>query len=426
MALDFMDRNREQPFFAYLPFLTCHAPLKAPESYTQKYRDKGLSENLSTLYGMVDQLDFHIGRLLTSLEEMQLAENTIVLFLSDNGPAVINNLLTDEDRKIRYVNGLRGHKGNIWENGIKSPLFMKWPGHIENGVVEGLADVTDLFPTLMELAGADVEKYHLDGRSLLPLLGTNPSSKPGKEIFLYAGPGWPPTDKPWTPEGTYDEYRPWKFSGGDNLSYEKQIIGIRDEQYKLLYRPGETDGTIKRDGEGYVLIDIGKDPRERSNLAQEQPEHYRRMKALLEQWYQDVYSSPHAFEPPLFKVGNQRDMSYPVLAYGPRTTSDNVTNAAGYITKFEQHGDSASYTIDIEEKGVFQVDFSYRLKGNGPIHFEFTYSGHRYPFILKPNEQQVELRDLPFSKGISSFTVTRTSATSEGELRLKSMVFHHQ
>ncbi len=264
-AIDFIRRNREGPFFAYIPYLTCHAPLHAPEEYVQKYINKGLSENLSTLYGMVDHLDFHLGRLFNALDEMGLSENTVVLFLSDNGPAIINGVLTDEDRRTRYVNGLRGHKGNIWENGIRSPLFVRWNGKIHPSTVDHLADVTDLFPTLLELAGGGeaLAGLNLDGRSIVPYLEGSGEVLPGKEVFLYANPGWPPTDQPWTPEGVKDEYRPWKYAGGNYLTYENQIMGIRGERYKLLLNPGQTDGTIFPDRSGYVLLDMDADPQEK-------------------------------------------------------------------------------------------------------------------------------------------------------------------
>ena len=209
-AIEFMTQNRQKPFFVFLPYLTCHTPLVAPDLFVQKYMQKGLSKNLATLYGMIDHLDGHLARLLQAIDDLGLAENTIVLFLSDNGPAISNALLTDADRDIRYVNNLKGHKGNIWENGVKSPLFVRWSGRFEPSVVDRLADITDIFPTLLDLVGIrlSADGLPLEGRSIRTYLEGRRDELSDKKSFNYANPGWPPTDVPWSPEGAKDEYRP--------------------------------------------------------------------------------------------------------------------------------------------------------------------------------------------------------------------------
>ncbi|MDX2431238.1 MAG: sulfatase-like hydrolase/transferase [Bacteroides sp.] len=427
-AIDFIQRNRDHPFFAYLPLLTCHAPLNAPELYTKKYLDKGLSENLSTLYGMVDHMDFQLGRLFYALDEMGLSENTIVLFLSDNGPAVINDLLTNEDRKIRYVNKLRGHKGNIWENGIKSPLFVKWKGTLSPTMADGLADVTDLFPTLLELAGVEQNEHpnKLDGTSILPLLSGSSGTDRGKEIFLYANPGWPPTDKAWTPEGVKDEYRPWKFSGGDNLLYENQIIGIREDTFKLLLNPGPTDGSIEPDESGYVLLDVRKDPRERKNLVEDYPELASNMKAKLKSWHKDIYSSEHAFEMPEFQVGTDTAQAYSVLAYGPQHSSQGVKSAHAYISGFKAVGDSATYLISVDEKGIYKMEISYLLEGASKMNFDLVFPDYTFPVEFVSASGAVQISGIPLSSGITSFAITNRSDAAQGEIRLFEMQIAYQ
>lgn len=382
-AIDFIKRKQDQPFFAYLPFLSCHSPLKAPESYISKYREKGLSENLSTLYGMVDQMDENVGRLLDALDEMQLSENTIVIFLSDNGPAVINNLLSDEDRRIRYVNGLRGHKGNIWENGIKSPLFVRWKGSCKPTMVHRLAGVSDLFPTLLELAGSGVQDH----------------------------------------ANNLDEYRPWKYSGGDKLLYENQIIGIRNERYKLLLNPGETDGCINPDAGGYVLIDLKNDPAEKENLAAIEPEQLREMEASLELLYEDIYGSEHAFEMPVFKIGSKEAYAYPVLAYAPRTSSAGVKGASGYITNFTMPGDSSSYSIELEEEGSYGLEINYHYTDTEAMQFEIKYRDERYLFEILPGTEAVHMSGIHFMAGNASFTLINQSVLEEGKLSLTDMRF---
>lgn len=427
-AIDFIQRKQDQAFFVYLPHLTCHAPLKAPEELISRYEGKGLSRNLSTLYAMVEQMDNSIGRLLNALEEMSLSENTIVLFLSDNGPAVINNLLTDEDRKIRYVNDLRGHKGNIWENGIKSPLFVLWKGVIEPGSMEKLCGVSDLFPTLLELAApGEVELPNkLDGRSILPCLEGEEETMAEREIFIYANPGWPPSDQPWTPEGIKDEYRPWKYSGGDMLSYEKQIIGIRDASFKLLMNPGPTDGSIKPDKDGFVLIDVEKDPMEKVNRITQESEQSDELKASLKKHYEDVYQSPHAFKMPRFLIGVGPHGSYPVLAYAPRLISPGVKSASSYITNFTLPGDFAIYDIAVEASASYSVDIHYKLMGEKKARFEIKYLEKSINFVLVPGEKTVHISDFRLREGNASFELINRSTQNSGELQLTEIWFSPQ
>jgi len=157
-AFDFIQRNPDRPFVAYLSFLTCHSPLDAPEEIINRYESAGLSRNLSTLYAMIEHADRSLGIFFNRLEKLDIYDNTIIFFMSDNGPAIENGTLSDEDRRIRYVNHLTGHKGNIWENGIKSPLFVFQEGRFERSRVESLTDVTDILPTMMDLAGLEKEE----------------------------------------------------------------------------------------------------------------------------------------------------------------------------------------------------------------------------------------------------------------------------
>lgn len=133
MAIHFIEKNKNQPFFAYISHLAPHNPWKAPENYVNNYREKGFSEPLSILSGMINNLDDNIGRLLNKVTELGLDENTIIVFLSDNGPWISSYGfgLTNQEWNLRNPNGLRGNKATNWENGIKSPLFIKWKNHFE-------------------------------------------------------------------------------------------------------------------------------------------------------------------------------------------------------------------------------------------------------------------------------------------------------
>ena len=360
-AIEFIRNNKNQPFFAYLPSITCHAPLKAPEEYIQKYTKKGLSRKLATIYGMVEHFDFQLQRLLEAVNEIGLAENTVILFMSDNGPAVNNGALTNEDRQIRYVSGLKGHKGNIWENGVKSPLFIRWDGHYKPTIVTELADVTDILPTLLDIAGIELPSSNLplDGRSIKPVLeGSIPEQWQEKLSFNYANPGWPATDLPWTPEGIKDEYRPVEPGMKQGLKTADQIISVRSERYKLLLNPDVVynGGTLK---EGYAMYDIFNDPLEERNIISENPETAKYLKLELDQWFEGIKQAPHSFKMPVFLIGKNGKQDNIIRGVGPVRISSNLKNTVGSLNGWRDIGDFAEYTIDVVTPGDYSIIINY-------------------------------------------------------------------
>jgi hypothetical protein len=417
MAIGFMKANREVPFFAYLSYLSCHAPLDAPDDLIDQYRGKGLSENLATLYSMVEQMDHHIGRLLDSLGGLGLTEHSVIFFLSDNGPAILNGRLTDEDRAIRYVNGLKGHKGNIWDNGIKSPLFVSYHGHFRPATVNRLVDVTDIFPTIATLAACrqHTDSLSIDGRCILPYLRDSAASLPSKEFFLYANPGWPPTDIPWTPEGVKDEYRPWKYSDRGELEFQNQIIGLRSERYKLLYHPGPVIRGAEPDAEGYVLIDMEKDPRETENLSAASAPLLKEMQRHLRYWHVSLFKDKHSFEMPVFQVTGDSSAASDVLAYAPFQVGPEVHNAANYITGFFTRDDYARYHVRVLREGRYDIRVTYDLAGPRPVQMAFNPGGKARRVTFYPGRKSVEIENITLPPGGRDWEITPVA----GQNRLK-------
>jgi hypothetical protein len=365
-AIDFMDRNREEPFLAYLSFLSVHGPLDTPDSLKLKYLNKGMPTNLATIYGMVEHLDFYLGELFAAMDTMGLNENTIIMFMSDNGPAVLNDLLTDEDRKIRYVNGMKGHKGNIWENGVRSPLFVKWQGVTKPSVRYDLVDITDIFPSMMKMAGAELPEgaKELDGTAFCDLIECGIDEDHEKTSFNYSNRGWPPTKKAWAPEGVLDEYRPVLEDEKHQEVYGDQIISVRKGAYKLMHNPGNSEGSAAPI-EGYVLIDLLSDPREEINLYREEPELANEMIVLLEEWWQSILNEPSSFRMPTFSVGKEGAKLNYIYAKAPLNTSSSVKSTFAWLTNWKEVGDFAEYAIDVETPGMYEVSLLYKGKPNG-------------------------------------------------------------
>lgn len=162
-AMRFMSESKknEQSFFCYLPYQTPHTPLQVPDRYFNKYKEKGLDDFNACIYGMCENLDDNIGRLLKSLDEQKLRENTIIVFLSDNGPL-----------NFRFNKDLKGRKGMEDEGGVRVPFIISWKGKTIVGktLSTPLAHI-DLLPTLLDLIGKEYDfDKPLDGKSFATLL----------------------------------------------------------------------------------------------------------------------------------------------------------------------------------------------------------------------------------------------------------------
>lgn len=175
-AIRFIEKNRRWPFFCYVPYNAPHTPWQVPDKYFDKYKARGLDAEIACAYGMCENIDDNIGQILKRLDDLRLSESTIVIFLTDNGPN------TD-----RYNGGMKGRKASVHEGGVRVPLFIRWPGHIDAGRrVTQIAAHIDLLPTIVDLCGAAMMKtLPLDGISLMPLLRGDTAGWPDRVIYSH-------------------------------------------------------------------------------------------------------------------------------------------------------------------------------------------------------------------------------------------------
>lgn len=285
-ACRFIETNREKPFFVYLPFNAPHAPLQVPDSDYQEYKKMNLAlsefpktgfpvqgkydiDQTAKIYGMITNLDRNVGRLLAKLEELRLADNTIVIFLTDNGP-----------QQARYVAGLHGRKGTVYDGGIRVPFFIRWPKVIPAGrKLDAVAAHIDIVPTLLE--ACRVEKpapVQLDGTSLLPLLKGERSDLADRTLFFQ----WHRGDRP-------ERYR---------------ACAVRPRHWKLVQPIGM--GASPFDAKPrFELYDMKTDPYERHDVAAQHPHIVERLKNDYTRWFQDV--SAHGYPPARIHLGTPHE-----------------------------------------------------------------------------------------------------------------------
>jgi arylsulfatase A-like enzyme len=195
-AIRYIEQPRDKPFFMSIHTNAPHGPYIVPESYSSPYLEQGMSETMAIFYGMITCIDENIGRLRTRLRELGLAENTLLIFMTDNGTTA--GWITLNSDETYYNSGMRGWKSSAYDGGHRVPLFWHWP---QGGLTEGrdVPDLTahiDILPTLVDLLGLTKPAGRpLDGISLVPVLHDDKASIAERSIFVhvqrqYLPPKW--------------------------------------------------------------------------------------------------------------------------------------------------------------------------------------------------------------------------------------------
>lgn len=196
-ALTFIEQHKERPFFCYLTTNAPHGPFLVAEEYSKPYEEKGVPATMAKFYGMITNIDDNMGRLMKKLETLNLADNTILIFMTDNGTAagVVRNRRGKNKKNqpqpkwLGFNDGMRGQKGSPYDGGHRVPFFIRWP----NGGIDGGRDVDqltahiDVLPTLADLCGLkDPKSTQRDGISLKSLLQARRPAPPERTLFVHS------------------------------------------------------------------------------------------------------------------------------------------------------------------------------------------------------------------------------------------------
>jgi arylsulfatase A len=313
-ALAFIGQNKSRPFFCYVPYNAPHSPHQVPDRYFDKYKAKGLSDEEASIYGMVENVDDNVGRLLNGLDKMGLAKNTIVVFATDNGP-----------NGHRFNGGMKGIKGSVDEGGVRVPLFVRWPGIIRPQTrIQPNAAHIDLLPTLVDLCGLRFRPVHpLDGHSLAGLLLGRTDTLADRMLFTHVA-----------------------SMSSNQLPAEPG--GVRTARYRLVRQNGQTQ-----------LYDMRNDPAQTTDIAAEQPQPVHQLQAAYDRWFQDVsLMITHTRPAP---VAAQR-----VLLQAPEARfSGSIRYKQGngwandWLINWRSPADSIWWDVVVERPGRYQLSLQY-------------------------------------------------------------------
>ncbi len=243
-CIDFVKQHRARPFFLTWWNYSVHYPFQAPKPLIEKYQSRvGRNLNNPTYAAMIEGMDRAIGKLLNALDDMNLTNDTLLIFTSDNGAFGADS------------RPLRGAKGYLYEGGIRVPWIVRWPGVAQRSAINGTPIIsTDIFPTLLDVAGLKADPAQpVDGESLIPLLDNQGSLKRTSLYFHYPN---------------------YAF-------HKKNRLGsaIREGDYKLIHR---------YDDDSLELYNLADDIGEKQNLARKRPDLARRLDRQLSAWLDET------------------------------------------------------------------------------------------------------------------------------------------
>ena len=339
-----IDQADSRPWLAYLALNAPHTPLQIDATLVQKYSDKGLPESQARFYALIDDIDQQLGKLLKKLDHTGLADNTILLFMGDNGSAK-----GGRPDQMEYNAGLRGTKASPFQGGVRVPCFIRWPaGNLHGGrAIETLTSISDIFPTLAELAGIPLGPHTpTDGRSLVPLLSNDASAAwPNRSIVTHVG-RWP---------------------NGSAEAFKHQGSAIRNERFTLV--------------NGHALYDLNNDPSEQNDVAQAFPEAFQSLTEQYNRWWNTV--QPHIESVPPIMVGH------------PAAPVSHLTCMDWNASTIEDQGDkyppwNQHYVRTLASEGTLE-----NIAGFGAWKLEFARSGtYRITLRKFPEEANDEAATL--------------------------------
>ncbi len=315
-AMAFIEQNKNRPFFAYLPYNTPHSPMQVPDRWWSAFKDKELEmhnrdpqkENLPHVraaLAMCENIDWNVGRILEKLDELAIAERTMVIYFCDNGP-----------NGFRWNGDMKGRKGSTDEGGVRSPLLIRWPAKIPAGrEITQIGAAVDLLPTLADLAGIPVaSEKPLDGISLKEtLLGRE---QPVEDRMIF--------------------------------SHWRNRVSVRTQRFRL-------------DHEGR-LFDMQADPGQRRNVADTHPQHAQRLRDAVAAWRRDVLAGYPQDDRP-FVIGHPgaRWTQIPArdgVAHGNIERSNRFPNCS-FFSNWLDEDDRITWEVEVGASGSYEVELYY-------------------------------------------------------------------
>lgn len=320
-ALNFIEVNRQRPFFVYLATNAMHAPFIVPDSYAAPYKAQGIAENRAHFYGMIANFDENVGRLFGRLKQLGLDENTIVIFTADHGTAAGFDPTTGEG----YNAGLRGKKGSVYDGGHQVSFFLRWRKTLPAKKITALTAHIDILPTLIDLCRLEIESApDFDGLSLAACLQDEEAALPARSVCVHLQP---------------DQPRKWHH------------CAVMNGPWRLI--------------NGEELYDVSRDRGQTRDVAPDFPQIVAALRRDYEAWWDDLQSAfaEYVYVP----VGVRQENPVLLSARDWHPTQGRVPWMQAWIgdPAYDANG---FWMIDIVAAGGYEIELrSYPLEANLPM-----------------------------------------------------------
>ncbi len=357
-TMAFMEKNKNHPFFAYLPLNTPHSPMHMPQAWWDRFKDKELThlgdgrrkeqiEHTKAALAFVENIDWNVGRLIKKLQDLGLEENTIIVYLSDNGP-----------NGARWNGKMKGQKGSVDEGGVRSPTFIQWKNKIPAGTkIETIASALDFLPTLTDLASIEfTPNKPLDGKSISPLLMDKNTNWEERLLFNY-----------------------WRNK-----------LSVRSQNFRL--------------GHEGRLFDMTQDPEQRIDVADKFPAIYKKLKTAHRNWLANIAIELPKKDARSFPIGHP---DYHITqipardghASGTIQRSNRWPNCS-FFENWTNVKDSIAWEVEVVADGDFEVIIYYtcaeeNVGGTFEVRFQNTTLAGKIKEVHDPPLLQVNAYRYP-------------------------------
>ncbi len=379
-AIRFIDRCKQEgkPFFVYLPTNAPHGPYHdVPQELYEYYKTvdlksimvgkKGNVDQLARIAAMIENVDQNIGKLDQHLKEQGLFDNTMVVYLVDNGP-----------NSMRFAGPFRGMKATVHEGGIRSPFFVRWPERLRPGTVsDRIAAHIDLLPTIADAAGVKVPRNaNVDGRSLLPLLEGKSPDWPDRHIVLQV------------------------HRGDEPVRYHH--MAVRNQRWKLVHPSGFGQEKMP-EGVPFELYDMASDQAEKVNLAESKPEKLEAMLKAYDVWFDDVSNTrTDNYAPPRMVIGSDNELVSALTLQDWR-----VSDSAGW-------GESGVWLVNVERPATFDAELVYS-QPVGPMELSLSIGSVTRKATLEEGQTRLVISDISVPQGDAEIRVRSSIKGRKGD-----------
>jgi arylsulfatase A-like enzyme len=366
-AIAFIKDQKNTPFFAYLSFNAPHTPLQVPESYYDQYKDmepdpeffrtKGYYthdmsdhdvESTKRVYAMISNIDDNLGRLFAALKQEGLYDNTIIIFLTDNGP-----------QQNRFTGGFRGRKGQVREGGIHVPFYLKLQNsEFKSKQITTRAAHIDVLPTILSLCNLDVpHNLELDGISMASVIRSDDIMNPRPLFFE------------------------WQRSFPELYRNMTVFYG----PHKLL---ANTDKNAP--ASAFELYNLDRDPYEADNISDENPEMVEELKEKLDSWHEDVIQSENMKDLPRITIGSEKE-THTIL---------NRNDARGMQLIWAHDNMHVRWDLTVFEDSQYDIICHFRkpIPNPGKLVLRFG-TKNISKSVPEENVQQISLKNISLKKG---------------------------